>query len=427
MCLEVLVFCACKYIILAYPILFIEWADRMRPYNEKISIYHGMASTIALNFSNNFLPIFAITILGATNYQVGLISSLPPLIALLMTIPAAILLNKARAQKKLVAMSVLLARLMFLLIVLVVLLPSPSLQRWAFLGIIAFISVPNTVANIGWQTFISGMIKESRRGQFFSDRNRLLTVVGLVSTLLIGILMKDSSESVVAYQILFTIAFGFGLLEVFFLLKHQEEVAQVENEQVKKKSMDWSIFKNSNFVWFLAAALFFNFAWQSAWGLFNIYNVRVAGATIFWISMFSVGNMLIQFLTFPMWKKWADKKSNMQVFIWAAIGMATTPFLTVLSTNLYYLTFVQAISGFFLSGTVLILFNLLLEQSPEQSRTYCITTYNVLLAFVAFVAPQVGIWLLAQLGMEMAMYISSGLRFLSAFGFLYVSIRHKKH
>ncbi|ALC87225.1 MFS transporter permease [Bacillus sp. FJAT-22090] len=397
----------------------------MRPYNEKISIYHGMASTIALNFSNNFFPIFAITILGATNYQVGLISSLPPLIALLMTIPAAILLNRASAQKKLVAMSVLLARLMFLLIVLVVYLPSDSLQAWAFLGIIAFISVPNTVANVGWQTLISGMIDESRRGQFFSDRNRLLTMVGLISTLVIGVLMKDASESVTAYQILFAIAFGFGLLEVFFLLK-QEDIIPSSDVLVKKKSMDWSIFKHVNYVWFLAAALFFNFAWQMAWGLFNIYNVRVAGATIFWISMFSVGSMLMQFLTFPLWKKWADKYSNMQVFIWAAIGMSTTPFLTMLSTNLYYLTLIQTTSGFFLSGTVLILFNLLLEQSPEQYRTYCITTYNVLLAFVAFIAPQIGIWLLNELGMEVAMYISSSLRFLSAGGFLYVFLRNRK-
>lgn len=424
---EVLVFSFCKYIILAYPIFIIEWADRMkRLYNEKISIYHGMASTIALNFSNNFFPIFAITILGATNYQVGLISSLPPLIALLMTIPAAIILNQANAQKKIVAISVLLARLMFLLIVFVVYLPSPTLQAWAFLGIIAFISVPNTVANVGWQTLISGMIDESRRGQFFSDRNRLLTMVGLVSTLIIGIILKDTSESVIAYQILFAIALGFGLLEVFFLLKHKEDIVPVENNQMKKKSMDWSIFKHANYVWFLAAALFFNFAWQMAWGLFNIYNVRVAGATIFWISMFSVGSMLMQFLTFPLWKKWADKYSNMGIFILAAVGMATTPFLTVLSTNLYYLTLVQTTSGFFLSGTVLILFNLLLEQSPTQSRTYCITTYNVLLAFIAFIAPQVGIWLLDQIGMKMAMSISSGLRLLGAGGFLYVYIRFRK-
>ncbi len=426
MCPEVLVFFICEYIILAYPLLFIEWAELMRPYNEKISIYHGMASTIALNFSNNFFPIFAITILGASNYQVGLISSLPPLLALLMTIPAAILLNRANAQKRLVAISVLLARFMFLLIVVVVYLPSFSLQAWVFLGIIAFISVPNTVANVGWQTLISGMIEESRRGQFFSDRNRLLTMVGLVSTLLIGILMKDASESIIAYQVLFALAFAFGLLEVLFLLKHEEAV-QIDSSLVKKKSMDWTIFRNSNYVWFLAAALFFNFAWQMAWGLFNIYNVRIAGATIFWISMFSVGSMLMQFLTFPLWKKWADKYSNLRIFIWAAVGMATTPFLVVLSTNLYYLTLIQTTSGFFLSGTVLILFNLLLEKSPEPSRTYCITTYNVLLAFVAFIAPQVGIWFLGQVGMDRAMYISSALRLLSAGGFLYVYLRHRQH
>lgn len=403
-----------------------ELGDFMRPYNEKISIYNGMASTVAMNFSNNFFPIFAITILSATNYQVGLISSLPPLIALLMTIPAAVMLNRAHEHKKLVAMSILIARLMFLLIVLLVYLPSESMQAWAFLGIIALMSVPNTVANIGWQTLISGMISETRRGEFFSDRNRLLTMVGLVSTLIIGIIMKDASENVTAYQILFAIAFGFGILEAFLMMKHEENPNHSEGLVVKKKLMEWSIFKNSSYVWFLVAALFFNFAWQMAWGIFNIYHVRVVGATIFWISMFSVGNMLMQILTFPLWRKWADRKSNVRVFVYAAIGMATTPFLTVLSTNLYYLTLVQTMSGFFLSGVVLLLFNLLLEQSPEESRTYCITTYNVLLAFVAFLAPQIGIWLLNSWGVETAMYLNSGLRLLSAGLFFIVYVRYAR-
>jgi len=66
------------------------------------------------------------------------------------------------------------------------------------------------------------------------------------------------------------------------------------------------------------------------------YHVRIVGATIFWISMFSVGSMLMQILTFPLWKKWAEQRSNIQVFVWAAIGMATTPFLTILSSVLNY-------------------------------------------------------------------------------------------
>lgn len=398
----------------------------MRTYNEKISIYHGMASTIAVNFSNNFFPIFAITILGATNYQVGLISSLPPLMALLMTIPAAILLNKAHAQKRLVAMSVLLARLLFLFIITLVYLPSATLQAWAFLVVIAIMSMPNTVANIGWQTLISGLVSDARRGAFFSDRHRMLTIVGLISTLSIGILMKDASDNVVAYQILFSIAFCFGLLEVFLLMKHQEEPLKSDDPLVKKKVMDWSIFQLSRYVSFLVAALFFNFAWQMAWGIFNIYHVRIIGATIFWVSMFSVGSMLMQIVTFPLWKKWAEQRSNIQVFVWAAIGMATTPFLTILSTNLYYITIVQTTSGFFLSGTVLILFNLLLEQSPEASRTYCITTYNVLLGVVAFIAPQIGIWMLDVWGVEIAMTLNSVLRFLGAMLFFVVYIRYRR-
>lgn len=391
----------------------------MRTYNEKISIYHGMVSTIAVNLASNFFPIFAISILGATNYQVGLISSLPPLVALIMTIPAAIMLNRLELQKKTVAMSVLWARVLFLLIIGVVYLTS-TYQTWTFLIIIALMNVPGTISTIGWQTLISGMITDERRGTFFSDRNRLLTVVGMITTLLIGIIMKNQTNNAAAYQWLFFSAFGFGLLEVFFLLKHKETVQPKTNTQNKNSFMNWSIFKDNGYRWFLIAALCFNFTWQMAWGIFNIYNVKYAHATILWISIFSVGNQLVQIFTFPLWKKWAEHKSNTLMLVWAAMGMALAPVLTILSTNLVYLTFTQMLSGFFVSGIVLLLFNLLLEQSPQETRTYCITTYNVLLSFVAFIAPQIGIWLLDATGIQRSMEINSFLRFISAFGFLII-------
>jgi MFS family permease len=395
----------------------------VRTYNEKISIYHGMVSTIAINLAGNFYPIFAISILGATNYQVGLISSLPPLIALLMTIPAAILLNRLDTQKKTVAMSVLGARLLFLLLIGVVYI-STSYQAWVFLIIIAFMNVPATISNIGWQTLISGMIKDERRGTFFSDRNRLLTIAGMISTLIIGIIMKNQTNNANAYQWLFFTALLFGLLEVFFLMKHKETVQAVTT--TKKSSMDWSIFKDHGYKWFLIAALCFNFTWQMSWGIFNIYHVRIAEATILWISIFSVACQLVQIFTFPMWKKWAEVKSNTLMLVWAALGMALVPFLTVLSTNLFYLTGVQALSGFFISGVVLLLFNLLLEQSPAETRTYCITTYNVLLSFVAFIAPQIGILLLEGLGVQTSMELNSIMRVGSAFVFLLMYSRTRK-
>ncbi|WP_042355908.1 MFS transporter [Bacillus rubiinfantis] len=390
----------------------------MRTYNEKISIYHGMVSTIATNLASNYFPIFAISILGATNYQVGLISSLPPLVALIVTIPAAMLLNRLQQQKKTVALNVLGARAVFLMLITVVFIPA-DYQAWVFLLLIALMNVPGTISTIGWQTLISGMVGEDRRGAFFSDRNRLLTIVGMITMLVIGMVMKKHTNNDAAYQLLFLFAFVFGLLETFFLLKHKEEVHEVAEVVDKKSYMDWSIFNNHNYKWFLIAALCFNFTWQMAWGLFNIYNVRYAQATILWISIFSVANQLVQIFSFPLWKRWAEQKSNAWVLVWVAIGMATAPFMTVVSTNLYYLTFVQMTSGFFVSGTTLLLFNLLLEKSPKEQRTYCITSYNVLLSFIAFIAPQIGIWLLETTNITTAMNISSLLRFLSA-GVFYI-------
>ncbi|WP_284037718.1 MFS transporter [Neobacillus sp. 114] len=397
----------------------------MRTYNEKISIYHGMVSTVATNLASNYFPIFAISILGASNYQVGLISSLPPLVALIMTIPAAVILNRLEEQKKTVALSVLWARVLFLLLIGVVYLQS-SMQAWTFLLIIALMNVPGTISNVGWQTLISGMISEERRGTFFSDRNRLLTLVGMVTTLIIGIVMKKETDNAAAYQTLFFIAFGFGVLEVVFLMRHKETIQLKQVKEPKNSSMDWSIFKDRGYKWFLIAALCFNFTWQMAWGLFNIYNVKYAHATILWISIFSVANQLVQIFSYPLWKKWADQKSNTLMLVWVAAGMATAPLLNALSTNLYYLTFVSMTSGFFVSGTVLLLFNLLLEQSPKEKRTYCITTYNVLLSFVAFIAPQIGIWLLEIGGIVNALNISTVLRFMSALVFLLMYMKSLK-
>ncbi|MBD8038663.1 MFS transporter [Solibacillus sp. A46] len=395
----------------------------MRTHNEKMSIYHGMASAVAQNTSNSYIPIFAMTILGATNYQVGLISSLPPLITLLMTLPAAILLNRSIEQKRLVAFSVLAARFVFLLIAFVSYVPG-SFGSWLLLALIAAMSVPNTMANMGWQSFIGNIIEETRRAQFFSDRNRLLTIVGLIVTLTIGVVMKDMTANQIAYQILFMFTFVVGIVELYFLLKHDEPVRELSLE--KKRAMDWSIFRNNKYVLFLIVALIFNFGWQMAWGLFNIYNVRYAGATIFWISMFNVANMSAQIFSFSLWRKWSQKYGNMYVFVWVAFGMSTAPLLMALSTNLYYLVVMSLISGLFVSGTVLILFNLLLENSPQEVRTYCITTYNVLLATIAFTSPQIGIWLLETYTMEVAMYLSTVVRFLAAVGFFVLYMVRKK-
>lgn len=148
--------------------------------------------------------------------------------------------------------------------------------------------------------------------------------------------------------------------------------------------------------------------------------------TGFWISIITVANQIGQIISFKWWGRMADKHSNSKMLAITALGMATAPFLTILSTNMLYLTFVNFTSGLFVSGTVLLLFNQLLEVTKEENRSSFIAQYNILLAIIGFIAPQVGVYLLHLSSVETAMNIASVLRAVSGGVFLVFFLYMKK-
>ncbi|MEQ6377932.1 hypothetical protein RZN25_14025 [Bacillaceae bacterium S4-13-56] len=166
--------------------------------------------------------------------------------------------------------------------------------------------------------------------------------------------------------------------------------------------------------------LYFNFAWQMAWSLFSIYQIKYAGATGFWVSLFVVANQISQVVSFKWWERMAGKIGNVQLLVFVVFGMAIAPLLTIISTNLIYQVFVNLLTGFFVAGTVLLLFNQLLEFSGEEKRTSYITNYNTWLAVIGFIAPQFGVFLLEEFGMNIAILTSFVLRASSGLFFLYL-------
>ena len=106
------------------------------------------------------------------------------------------------------------------------------------------------------------------------------------------------------------------------------------------------------------------------------------------------------------------------------MGVSLVPLLTVLSTNMFYLTVVNLYSGLSLSGVTLLLFTELLNAAPAHERPGAIAFYNVILGGVAFLAPELGVFLLHVLHMEGAMLTSTIWRF--AGGLLFITPVLKK-
>lgn len=399
--------------------------------NERYSILNGISSTIVASISNNYFSLFAISVLGATNYQVGLISSLPQFIGMFAMVIGSFLLSRLEEKKKFTALSILFTRLFVFAMVFIMYVPV-EYRSWVFVLLIGFMNLPGSFALLSWQSFIGDLIPDHRRNGFFSERNRVLTIVGMIATFLMGFLLQQfDSSNPVPFQFLFFFAFVFGLIEVYFLFKHDERKKEKAPEisKDKKFSFNLGIFKDKRFLIFLFCALYFNFGWQMAWPLFNIYQIKYAHATGLWISLFGVANSITQVASYKWWGKMADKHSNAKMLIFCSIGMASAPVLTILSKNLYYLLATNVFTGLFVSGTVLILFNQLLEVTDEENRSSYIANYNVLLAIIGFVAPQFGVYLLESSSMTISMTISTILRASSAFVFiwLYLALKKGKH
>jgi MFS family permease len=394
--------------------------------NEKLSIYNGVASTVSTNAVNGYIPLFAIGILGASNTQMGLITSLPSIIGMFALIPGALWLNRVKSKKNFAVASTFATRLLFMLILFVPFM-SPRYAPWALVALIALLNFPGALSGLSWQSMIGDLVPEDRRGNFFSSRNRWMTITAMVVTFSTGFFLEQFNEnSVFPYQILFIFGFGFALLEVFYLVKHKDAPAKqaaLEEENVQKKRFSLQVFKHKPYLAFIICALLFNFGAQMGWSIFSIYQIKEAHATALWFSMFSVTNQLSQIVSIKWWAKFADKYGNTMMLFVAAAGMATAPALMIVSTNLYYITIINLWIGIFVAGTNLLLFNQLLNSSPQKQLTTYIANYNFLLAIIGFLAPQFGVLLLNHFGMGSAMILTASVRMMGALAFLFVALK----
>ncbi len=398
-----------------------SYSQGMIKKNERLSIWNGAASIISQSMIAGFIPLFAIQVFGATNFQIGLISSMPSFMTLLAMIPGAIWINRLELKKTFTAYSIFTARFGLLLISLIPFIPYTN-NAWILVAIIGLLNFPNALATLSWQSFIGDLIPEERRGSFFSFRSQILTIVGMVTTFIAGFSLNMFEKSnPVPYQYIFIVGFLFGLLEVYYLIKHFEvkKIRKIKSKSSLKQQLR-TIFGYKPYLSFVVCAIIFNFGWQMAWPLFTIYQINDANATAIWISVFTVANQLSQIISYRWWGKFADRFGNTMMLFIASIGIGTAPILTILSTNLYYLTVVNLWSGAFVAGTVMLLFNQLLRVSPEENRTTYLANYNFLIAGIGCIAPQVGVLLLEWNGVQTAMTFSSVIRWIGSFSFLFV-------
>lgn len=390
-------------------------------HNVRMNLYNGIASSIAMNLVIPFVGIFAIK-LGANNFEVSLLSALPALVAIIVTVPGSAFIDRISDKKRAIGTLILSGRFFFVLMALVPFFPE-HIRPMALIVVYALMNLPISIMSVAWQSFIADIIPLRQRSSVFAVRNIWISIAGAVVVVAGGWLL-DVIPFPTGYQIVFIIAFLAALFEwrYFISIRENKVTAAAKASQPQEVSLSLRDILNQalhepNFSRFSITTLLYHFSWMMAWPVFTVYKVDVLGANNTWMSIYTLAASMASVLFFRYWGKLADKRGNKPVLSLAAMGLGLTPLVWLFIHSLELAAVADFIGGVFTAGFNLVFFNRLLEIVPDKGRTSYIAFVTTLIQIAATISPLVGIWLYESLGFAATMIITAIFRVIA--GWLY--------
>ncbi len=394
--------------------------------NIRVNIYHGIVSIMSLNLAAPFMGIFAVR-MGASDFQVGLLSSGPALVSLLSMIPGGRLVDRHPAKKRLLIKLVLAQRFFYLLLSTIPFFV-PDRRAWMLVFCVALMNMPASIANIGWQAFISGLIPASRRADAFATRNRLMNLTGTVVVLLVGRTI-DIAGFPLGYQLAFGAAFLMAIAEVWVFnklddsqMRPREQVSSAGQMRPQQRASNLKeVLSHKPFVRYTLVSIAFYLCWQIPWPLFTLYQVRVLGANNLWVSLLNLANTGGSLVGYGFWARQMNRHGSMRTLFLSSLGIFIVPMVYAFSNSLATITLFNLMTGAIFSGVNLALFNALLEVTPDGQKATYIAYYTTAVNSAAIAAPLIGVGLLNVYGYFWAFLIAAALRLGGSLLFLMVS------
>lgn len=405
-------------------------------YNLMVNNFNGILQALSLNLVIPFASIYAKR-LNASDNDIALLNSYPAIFSIAAVFVGTYLFRKFKNKKSITAAFFGMGRTFFLIFILIPFLPL-WLQPGLFVFLYGMMNFPNSIANMGWQSYLGDLFSNTWRGRAFSKRSSISNIAALVVTLLTGCMLNfiphNNTERIHLYQMFFFLAFVVAIFEVYSFTRHRldknskqlETITEMNDKPwyLKLKEIFNIIRKDKKFIDFSICVTAFSFTWQMGWPIFFTYEFNILHSNEFWTSIESTVSFIAQAIAFILWQKFSEKKGNSYAIFAATLFMAFCPFFYMMSTKIYQVAIFTVVTGAATAGTVLLLSNNLYESAPDKNRTVYIGFYTIITNITLMFAPILGMKLKDMFNIYIALLIVGILRILSALTFL---IRYKKY
>lgn len=387
----------------------------------------GLASAAA-----PFLPVF-LARLGASNFQVGLLSAMPGLTGLVLAIVVGRFLQTRRNIVPWFSLSRLLVLSSYALTGLVAFFVADALAIKSILAIWALATLPQTALAVAFSVVMNAVAGPEGRYNLLSRRWAIIGLTNAVVTFL-ATQMLDRVLFPLNYKILF-IALSVGGLVSFYFSSRIRLPDQVAPPLVKAGQSlaatlrDYRELLRTNpaFVSFISKRFVYLSAMALGAPLFPLYYVRQAQASDAQIGAINMTLTLMLMVGYFSWARISRKRNARFVLLATTLGLTLYPALTAATIRVEWMIAIAGLAGFFQAGIDLVFFDELMKNVPPEYSATFVSIAQSLQYLSAILAPLAGSLLADTVGLAGALLVSAGLRLIGFLLFLRPDRRVANH
>lgn len=390
-------------------------ADRVQK-NLRWFWFDGLFASAHDNICLNYISLYVL-VLGATQAQVGLMSSFSNLTAALLLLPGAFLAERFVDKHKVTMVCIgWLTRFSLLLLVFVPIFFKGANLVWAA---IFFSVLRDGFANLGypaWMAVTNDIVPIDGRGRYFGSRNFIMGIAGILITLLAGKIITLYVDQL-GYQIAMGAAFVMGMASTFsyahikvgYPLPHQPKPSRVNWRGLLTDIKGRPAF----FVLILTAAVW-NFAINVSGPFFNVHMLQDLHFTASEIGLLNVVTVLSALLVQNQLGALSDRLGARRLQLVSMIVIPLLPIGWIFATTVWHIALLNILNGVIWAAYNLSYFNLLLEFMPSDKVPMLSAVYQVVVALALAIGALVGSGIVELWGFTGVLIASAAIRWISA-------------
>jgi MFS family permease len=356
-------------------------------------IREGLLDAAKMGASETYLGAFGV-LLGGSPLQIGALATLPPLIGSIIQSIGMRLSEQAKSRRNLIA---LLMRIQALLLIPIASIPLMFSPGWgAVSALIAVVVVYHcTVGLIApmWNSLVGDLLPPLSRGEFFGFRNKWMAIVTFTAIVIAGQVLHQFAAFGLA-------AWGFTTIFVLFAISRAisarafcgvDDVALHVPED--SKFSFWQFIaraKQSNFVKFVVFVSSMNFAASVSGPFFAMYMLQDLKLSYFEYTVVVAAAVIAQFVVMRTWGSLSDQFGNRTILKVCGTLITFNPALWMISSNFWFVVFIQFYSGIFWAGFTLAAANFVFDAVTPPKRARCVAYQSIINGSLVFLGAIVG-------------------------------------